>query len=67
MTTIAEGVEEVEQLRALRELGCELAQGFHFSHPIVAEDVEERLRGGMPRLPAALDEAEPAATADAAA
>jgi diguanylate cyclase (GGDEF)-like protein/PAS domain S-box-containing protein len=67
MTTIAEGVEELEQVRLLRALGCELAQGFHFSRPIVAEAVEDHLLAGMPQLPAAADVAEPAAANDAAA
>jgi diguanylate cyclase (GGDEF)-like protein/PAS domain S-box-containing protein len=33
LTTIAEGVEEVGQLHALRRLGCDLAQGFLFTTP----------------------------------
>jgi diguanylate cyclase (GGDEF)-like protein/PAS domain S-box-containing protein len=30
MVTVAEGVEQAEQAEALRQMGCELAQGFHF-------------------------------------
>src|SRR3954469_12132894 len=33
LTTIAEGVESLEQLHALRRLGCDLAQGFFFTTP----------------------------------
>src|SRR3954454_15305424 len=33
LTTIAEGVESLEQLHALRRLGCELAQGYLFTTP----------------------------------
>ena len=33
-TTIAEGVEDPAQLARLRTLGCDIAQGFHFSRPI---------------------------------
>jgi diguanylate cyclase (GGDEF)-like protein/PAS domain S-box-containing protein len=33
LTTIAEGVESVGQLFALRRLGCDLAQGFFFTTP----------------------------------
>src|SRR3954464_7565944 len=33
LTTIAEGVESLEQLQALRRLGCDLAQGFFFTTP----------------------------------
>jgi len=31
---VAEGVETSEQLARLRELGCELAQGFYFAAPV---------------------------------
>ena len=31
---IAEGVETEEQLLALRDLGCDIAQGFYFSKPV---------------------------------
>ena len=34
LRTVAEGVENVEQQAALRELGCLFAQGFLFSRPI---------------------------------
>ena len=32
-----EGVETVEQLKMLRQLGCDKAQGFLISHPVPAE------------------------------
>lgn len=34
LTPIAEGVETPEQVRLMGELGCELAQGFHFARPM---------------------------------
>jgi diguanylate cyclase (GGDEF)-like protein len=34
---VAEGVETVEQLEALRELGCDKAQGFLISRPVPAD------------------------------
>lgn len=34
LTTVAEGVETPEQLRVLRELGCEQAQGYYWSPAI---------------------------------
>ncbi len=37
--TVAEGVESVQQGAFLRGRGCDLAQGFFFSHPITAEAV----------------------------
>jgi diguanylate cyclase (GGDEF)-like protein/PAS domain S-box-containing protein len=42
--TVAEGIETEEQLRQIRELGCERAQGFHLHRPMTAEQVEEMLR-----------------------
>lgn len=42
---VAEGVETDQQVTGLRELGCPLAQGFHFTHPVPAEDVPALLAG----------------------
>jgi EAL domain-containing protein (putative c-di-GMP-specific phosphodiesterase class I) len=33
ITVVAEGVENADQARALRALGCEYGQGFHFGRP----------------------------------
>jgi diguanylate cyclase (GGDEF)-like protein len=38
LKTVAEGVEEHEQLELLRAAGCDLIQGFLFSHPLKADD-----------------------------
>lgn len=35
----AEGVETVEQLAALRELGCDLIQGYLIAHPLEADEL----------------------------
>lgn len=40
LPTIAEGVETVEQLQALRSMGCDAAQGYYFSEPVPAEEYE---------------------------
>jgi len=37
LDVVAEGVESVQQLKTLRELGCAKAQGFLISHPVPAE------------------------------
>ncbi|WP_457594331.1 bifunctional diguanylate cyclase/phosphodiesterase [Hydrogenimonas sp.] len=37
---LAEGVEEGEQFIRLNELGCDLYQGYFFSHPLTREDLE---------------------------
>jgi EAL domain-containing protein (putative c-di-GMP-specific phosphodiesterase class I) len=39
LDTVAEGVEQAEQAAALAELGCHLAQGYHFSRPVPAADM----------------------------
>jgi diguanylate cyclase (GGDEF)-like protein/PAS domain S-box-containing protein len=43
LTVVAEGVETEEQLDALRDLGCTLAQGFFFARPEPPESVARRL------------------------
>ncbi len=40
---VAEGVETEEQLRLLRELGCQLVQGFYFFCPLPAHEFEEKV------------------------
>lgn len=42
---VAEGIEEEQQLAALRVCGVELVQGFLFSEPIPIEEYEERFLG----------------------
>jgi diguanylate cyclase (GGDEF)-like protein/PAS domain S-box-containing protein len=43
LRTVAEGVETPEQLARLRELGCDMAQGFLFARPMPAGAAEEML------------------------
>jgi diguanylate cyclase (GGDEF)-like protein len=45
LRVIAEGVETPEQLDRLRELKCDYGQGFLFSKPISAEQIDELLAG----------------------
>ena len=50
LTVVAEGVESEEQLDALVTLGCDQAQGFLFSRPRPAVEIEPLLAGGGPAL-----------------
>ncbi|RBY92056.1 GGDEF-domain containing protein [Blastococcus sp. TBT05-19] len=43
LTVVAEGVEEAEHVAALRELGCDIAQGYFFSRPVPAEELDGML------------------------
>jgi diguanylate cyclase (GGDEF)-like protein len=43
MQVVAEGVETQEHVDALRELGCEHAQGFFFHRPVPAEQLADLL------------------------
>ncbi|HWG94214.1 MAG TPA: EAL domain-containing protein [Mycobacteriales bacterium] len=45
LSVVAEGVERQEQLRVLRDLGCEMAQGFLLSRPVPAAEVPALLAG----------------------
>ena len=44
LTTVAEGIQDVAQLGALLDAGCELGQGFHFSPAVPAEAVAANLQ-----------------------
>jgi len=44
LIVVAEGVETREELDALRAMGCHEAQGFLFSRPVPAADIEHLLR-----------------------
>ena len=43
MKAIAEGIETESQLRLLRNLGCEMGQGFLMSKPLPKEEMETLL------------------------
>jgi len=41
---VAEGVETAEQAARLQSLGCRLAQGFYFSRPVAADEIQRMLQ-----------------------
>ncbi|MFN2468773.1 MAG: putative bifunctional diguanylate cyclase/phosphodiesterase [Gaiellaceae bacterium] len=44
--TLAEGIEQAEQVAALREFGCDLGQGFVFARPLALPALIELLTSG---------------------
>ncbi len=42
---VAEGVENGNQLKLLKEAGCDLVQGFYFSRPLPAAEFEKKVIG----------------------
>ena len=53
LTATAEGVETVEQLRLVRDLGCDLVQGYLLSEPLDPEELpawKKELEGRWPAL-----------------
>ena len=46
MQTVAEGVEQNDQLEQLQREGCDLVQGFLFARPLTPEAVEQYLEHG---------------------
>jgi diguanylate cyclase (GGDEF)-like protein len=51
LTAVAEGVEQPEQLDALRALGCDLAQGFYWSRPEPPEEIGRLLADQLSLTP----------------
>lgn len=41
LRTVAEGIETIEQLKVLQELGCNLGQGYLFSKPLPKTEIEK--------------------------
>jgi diguanylate cyclase (GGDEF)-like protein len=46
MDVIAEGIEQREEMVALRDLGCQSGQGFYFGHPLPPHEIEEQFLAG---------------------
>jgi diguanylate cyclase (GGDEF)-like protein/PAS domain S-box-containing protein len=43
LRTVAEGIEDEEQRRAVMALGCDVGQGFHFARPMPVDDLTRML------------------------
>jgi diguanylate cyclase (GGDEF)-like protein/PAS domain S-box-containing protein len=48
LKVIAEGVEGKEQAELLREMGCDMAQGYHFSTPLPSQEIPALLSSYTP-------------------
>ena len=51
MKVVAEGTETAEQVKYLKDLGCDYAQGYFFSPPVEARAFEELLAAGQVEIP----------------
>jgi diguanylate cyclase (GGDEF)-like protein/PAS domain S-box-containing protein len=60
LETVAEGIENPQEMLMLRRQGCTTGQGFHFSPPVAAADIEDLLAEQNRILVGASDEQEPA-------
>ena len=41
MKLVAEGVEQENQMKTLKEYGCDIIQGYYYSKPLSVQDFEE--------------------------
>ena len=44
LSVVAEGVENLEQMSCLREMGCDYVQGYYIARPIPAAEFEQLLK-----------------------
>jgi diguanylate cyclase (GGDEF)-like protein len=57
LTVVAEGVEDDASWDALRQLGCDVAQGYYISRPLQAHDLASWVRAGLAQSPALIPSA----------
>ncbi len=61
LKTVAEGVESIEQLAFLKDVGCDYAQGYLCSRPVPPDQVPDLLIRLNPEAVAVIDKASPQA------
>lgn len=44
MVSLCEGVEDVEQVEFLKNIGCDVVQGFYYSRPIPPEEFDQEMK-----------------------
>jgi EAL domain-containing protein (putative c-di-GMP-specific phosphodiesterase class I)/anti-sigma regulatory factor (Ser/Thr protein kinase) len=49
LTVVAEGIEDVETLQVMQELGCDIGQGYYFAKPLPAPAIPAWLESGVTR------------------
>ncbi|TML69618.1 MAG: EAL domain-containing protein [Actinobacteria bacterium] len=59
LDVVAEGVERLDQVPSLRDLGCELGQGFLFAEPMNEDSLTDFLTGKETDAPPAVAEEQP--------
>ncbi|HVM22516.1 MAG TPA: EAL domain-containing protein [Sphingomicrobium sp.] len=64
LTATAEGIETAEQLRLVRELGCDIGQGYLISPPLEPNHLARWLREFRGAWPALIDGSEPGSGSD---
>lgn len=47
--TVAEGVEDADQVEELRDMGCDMIQGYYYSKPVPVKEFEEKYRKELER------------------
>ena len=52
LNVVAEGIETPEQAEALKTLGCQIGQGYHFARPLSAQDTTLFLSQRLAQAPA---------------
>ena len=55
---VAEGVETKEQVEVLKEMGCDIIQGYYFSKPVPADDFETFIEEKQRMIAAAAERAD---------